>query len=99
MQSSYQASLITSNDIAGYKPDISRPVVNELLIGDKCAIMESVLQPHYVNSFKMAYIDPPYNTGTKKSYKDTRDSGAWGVAAEKSLIIFINYYGMMDCFL
>lgn len=66
-----------------YEANREKNAVNELLIGDNCKIMESILQPYYSKAFKLVYIDPPYNTRTSKSYKDDRDSNTWKVDMER----------------
>ena len=36
-----------------------------------------LMRKDYLNKIKMIYIDPPYNTGTKKQYKDKFSHSEW----------------------
>ncbi len=50
---------------------------NSIYIGDNLKVMTSPEFKKYENYFKMVYIDPPYNTQTKKSYNDKQKSTDW----------------------
>lgn len=51
---------------------------NEIYIGDNLCVMTSPVFEKYTNKIKMIYIDPPYNTQEKRSYKDKATSEEWG---------------------
>lgn len=50
---------------------------NLICIGDNLEIMKSDILNDYKHKIKFIYIDPPYNTLTKKSYNDKTDSNDW----------------------
>lgn len=49
--------------------------MNEIHLNDNIHILEKFILEN--QNFKMIYIDPPYNTGSKLSYKDRRSSSDW----------------------
>ena len=48
---------------------------NRLIEGDNLPVM-AALKPAYLGRIKLAYIDPPYNTGNQFTYADNRGD-AW----------------------
>lgn len=51
---------------------------NEIYIGDNYEVLKNkAFRDKYINKIKLIYIDPPYNTLNKKSYKDKTDSDYW----------------------
>lgn len=60
---------------------------NKIYIGDSLEIMSSNLFNKYNNKIKMIYIDPPYNTQTKKSYNDNVSSCEWGEFIKERLLV------------
>ena len=43
---------------------------NEIYIGDNYEVLKNkAFRDKYINKIKLIYIDPPYNTLNKKSYK------------------------------
>lgn len=50
---------------------------NELYFGDNLDVMTSKEFTKYQNNIDFIYIDPPYNTQTRKSYDDATQSEEW----------------------
>ena len=53
------------------------PLRNRILLGDNLAWLRSKEMQILHQTVKVIYIDPPYNTKTAKSYKDTFHSDTW----------------------
>ena len=64
---------------------------NEIYIGENLTIMSSGVLDKYINKVKMIYIDPPYNTGGKFSYKDKQESYSWEYFMKERLLCAIKY--------
>ena len=47
---------------------------NEIYIGDNLKVMNNPKFQKYNDKIKMIYIDPPYNTKSKKCYQDKSTS-------------------------
>ena len=59
--------------------------MNKIFIGDNLQVLEEGLIEK--ESIKMIYIDPPYNTKSKLSYKDSLDEEEWLSELEKRLVM------------
>lgn len=62
---------------------------NKIFIGDNLDILNSSVFSKYHNSIKVIYIDPPYNTKTKKTYNDNNTD--WLCSIKKRLEVSRNY--------
>ena len=60
---------------------------NEIYIGDNLKVMNNPKFQKYNDKIKMIYIDPPYNTKSKKCYQDKSTSLEWKDFIEKRLEI------------
>ena len=49
----------------------------KVYIGDNAKVMDGGDFSQYEGRVSVIYIDPPYNTKTKKSYNDTQDREEW----------------------
>ena len=49
----------------------------KVYIGDNAKVMGGGNFSQYEGRVSIIYIDPPYNTKTKKSYNDTQDREEW----------------------
>jgi len=58
---------------------------NEIYIGDNLKVMNNPVFEKYIDKIKMIYIDPPYNTQSKKCYNDKSSSDKWGKFMEERL--------------
>ena len=59
------------------KETISNLSDNKVFIGDNIVVLKNRTFAKYHNKIKMIYIDPPYNTKTKKAYNDKRQEEEW----------------------
>ena len=64
---------------------------NSIFIGDNLKVMTSPDFKRFDNYFKMIYIDPPYNTQTKKSYNDKQSSADWCEFLRQRLTVCIDF--------
>ncbi|MBQ3325722.1 site-specific DNA-methyltransferase [Candidatus Saccharibacteria bacterium] len=61
---------------------------NQLYIGDNADVMnDRHFVDKYNNSIGLIYIDPPYNTLSRKSYSDKDDSSDWYSFMKKRLLL------------
>ncbi|MBQ0104591.1 MAG: site-specific DNA-methyltransferase, partial [Armatimonadetes bacterium] len=67
---------------------------NEIYIGDNLTVMSGLFEK-YLGQIKMIYIDPPYNTGSRFSYEDRKDSSDWKEFMKKRLSVS-KYYLCCD---
>lgn len=49
----------------------------KLIVGDSREVLRLEENSYLSNAVKVVYIDPPYNTGSDKSYKDKSCASAW----------------------
>lgn len=63
----------------------------KIIIGDNLTELCSEHMLKYINSIKMIYIDPPYNTQTIKSYHDIDASDIWGNSIKKVIQQLFSY--------
>lgn len=63
--------------------------MSNLIIGDNLDVLKD--GKHLDKSYKMIYLDPPYNTCTNKSYKDKEDSNIWSNQIKERLIALKPY--------
>ena len=51
---------------------------HKVYIGDNLQVLSSTdFENQYINTVSVIYIDPPYNTKTKKSYSDSQERREW----------------------
>lgn len=68
---------------------------NYIFIGENLSALNSVDMKPFIGKIKCIYIDPPYNTKTKKTYNDNVNSTKWGYDI-KSRLIQASYYLSTD---
>lgn len=64
-------------------------MANKVIIGDNKDVMTN--GNHLDSSYKVIYLDPPYNTLTTKSYNDNEDSDLWMTQIRERLILCKKY--------
>lgn len=64
---------------------------NKIVIGDNCKVLNSSDFKQYLNKVRIIYIDPPYNTLSKKSYNDSITSVEWKEKLTNVLIRLFDY--------
>lgn len=64
-------------------------LMSNLIIGDNLTVLKD--GKHLDKSYKLIYLDPPYNTLTNKSYKDKEDSDIWSNQIKERLIALKPY--------
>lgn len=64
-------------------------MANKVIIGDNKDVMTN--GNHLDSSYKVIYLDPPYNTLTTKSYNDNEDSDLWMKQIKDRLILCKKY--------
>ena len=64
-------------------------MANKVIIGDNKDVMTN--GNHLDSSYKVIYLDPPYNTLTTKSYNDAEDSDLWMEQIKDRLILCKKY--------
>lgn len=71
---------------------------HSVYIGDNLKVMGSPEFEKYLGSMPVIYIDPPYNTKTKKSYNDKQARDEWTEFMRKRLVLgrqFLSESGVM----
>ena len=71
---------------------------HSVYIGDNLKVMGSPGFEKYLGSMPVIYIDPPYNTKTKKSYNDRQARDEWTEFMRKRLVLgrqFLSESGVM----
>ena len=63
--------------------------MTNLIIGDNLEVLKD--GTHLSKSYKLIYLDPPYNTCTNKSYKDKEESNVWSNQIKERLIALKPY--------
>ena len=63
--------------------------MSNLIIGDNLEVLKD--GTHLSKSYKLIYLDPPYNTCTNKAYKDKEDSNVWSNQIKERLIALKPY--------
>lgn len=66
---------------------------HEVYIGDNVAVMNGEDFSQYEGKVSVIYIDPPYNTKTKKSYNDTQERKEWLAFMSTRLMYARRYLG------
>jgi adenine-specific DNA-methyltransferase len=65
---------------------------HKVYIGDNSKVLSSTdFENQYINDVSVIYIDPPYNTKTKKSYNDSQERKEWLKFMEDRLWLGRNY--------
>jgi adenine-specific DNA-methyltransferase len=65
---------------------------HKVYIGDNLKVLSSTdFENQYINDVSVIYIDPPYNTKTKKSYNDSQERKEWLKFMEDRLWLGRNY--------
>lgn len=65
---------------------------HKVYIGDNLQVLSSTdFENQYINAVSVIYIDPPYNTKTKKSYNDSQERQEWLKFMEDRLWLGCNY--------
>ena len=72
---------------------------HKVYIGDNLKVLSSTdFENQYINDVSVIYIDPPYNTKTKKSYNDSQERKEWLKFMEDRLWLgrnYLNYEGVI----